>query len=145
MASHENTTADIDWQSTACAFGDDGLLIDEEACADWIEQILDAFVESPEANELPFEQESNGELLHDLAVGYRRKTLQTLEPDDVRHILTVLFPSKVPMAPKEAGNVIVELRAFFSFLERALGAENAAACRAVLTDELREEMVEGLR
>ena len=132
------------WDSDACALDDDGQPVNPRACELWIDGLLDAFFTSPEGQALADEQMEHGQLLHHYALSYRGETLRTLGPDDVRYVLTELYPRKVQADPEEADDIVTELRALFRFLEREYGAENAAACRAALTDELRDELAEGL-
>jgi len=114
-------------------FGDDGEYLEKKAIR-YREQLLALFEQSPEGQ--PFFQERGGpywaDLTVDLGIGYLGVTPSGMSAQHLREILFSLFPRKVSAEPEEAAEVIEELHAFWTFLQREFGLQNAAACLKVL-------------
>jgi len=68
----------------------------------------------------------------DLAADYFNVTIATLGPTELREIVFDLIPSKVSIDASAASWIIEDNRAFFAFLEREYGLEQAGACLRVL-------------
>jgi hypothetical protein len=71
-------------------------------------------------------------LVMDLAAGYCGATIVTLSPLQLRDILFEIIPRKVSIDASAARPIILELRAFYTFLEREAGLAQAAACLRLL-------------
>ena len=100
------------------------------------ERLVALFERSPEGQALL----DKGVLLHwadamiDFGFGYLGVSPPDMSPRDLQEILFELIPRQVCAAPEEAAVVIQELRAFWAFLQREFGLQNAAACFNVLDD-----------
>src|SRR5260370_12102331 len=57
-----------------------------------------------------------------------------MSPGDLREILFDIFPRKVSADADEAPNIIRELQAFWTFLQREFRLDNAADCLKILDD-----------
>ena len=73
-------------------------------------------------------------LVMDLAANHLGATIATLGPADLDEILFEIIPRKVSIGASAAGSIIEELRAFYAFLGRDLGLEQAEACLGVLDE-----------
>ena len=120
--------------------------LDEKKAAAYREQLINLFVESPEAQAL-FDEGislSWADMMMDYSFGYIGVTPAQMTPDNLREILFDIFPRKVSAEPDEAPDIIRELQAFWKFLQREYQLENAGACLKVLDDRavrrLKEEM-----
>lgn len=120
--------------------------LDEKKAAKYRKQLIDLFVESPEAQALIDEgiRLSWADMMMDYGFSYILATPAQMTPDNLREILFDIFPRKVSAEPDEAPDIIRELQAFWKFLQREYQLENAAACLKVLDDKavrtLQEEM-----
>lgn len=94
------------------------------------EALIRRFVASPEARELDDVQAC--ELLMDLAADYFDVTIASLAPEDLHEIVFDILPSVVDVDASMASRIIDELRAFFAFLGRDLGIDQADACFRVV-------------
>jgi len=97
-----------------------------EALSDYVEELVDEFVQSPEGKAYlkthPEMEEYVGSWIdHLLYFGYAYEsvTLPRMTKDNVDAIVTRLFPNKVSLLdPEEANTTIPELTAFWQFLKR---------------------------
>lgn len=118
----------------------------EKIAAQYRKDLFKLFIESPEGQALINEGIEPGwaDMMMDYGMNYLRLTPPQISPADLREILFDLFPRKVSADADEAPNVIRELQAFWTFLQREFQLENAAACLKILDDKaarrLREEM-----
>jgi hypothetical protein len=71
-------------------------------------------------------------LVMDLAAGYCGATIVTLSATQLREILFEIIPRKVSLHAAAARPIIEELRAFYTFLERAARLAQASACLRLL-------------
>jgi hypothetical protein len=79
-------------------------------------------------------------MLLDFGTDYLSVTPPQMSPDDVREILFDLIPRKVSASANEAPEIIRELQAFWTFLQREFHLENAAACLGVLNEKAAREL-----
>jgi hypothetical protein len=118
----------------------------EKIAAQYRKDLFKLFMESPEGQALIDEGIEPGwaDMMMDYGMNYLRLTPPQMSPADLREVLFDLFPRKVSADADEAPNVIRELQAFWTFLQREFQLENAAACLRILDDKaarrLREEM-----
>jgi hypothetical protein len=118
----------------------------EKVAAKYRGDLFELFIESPEGQALIDEgiRPSWADMMMDYGMNYLRLTPPRMSPADLREVLFDLFPRKVSAEADEAPNVIRELQAFWTFLQREFQLENAAACLKILDDKaarrLREEM-----
>jgi hypothetical protein len=68
----------------------------------------------------------------DLAAEQLGKTIASLDARDLREILFEIIPRKVSIDASKASWIVEENRAFFAFLKREYGLEQADACLRVL-------------
>ena len=71
-------------------------------------------------------------VLMDFAADFFDATIPTLSPADLRVILLDVFPRKLSARASEAPEIVETLRAFYAFLGREHGLEQAEACLDVL-------------
>lgn len=93
-------------------------------------ELLARFEDSPEGRALA--EVSFASMLMDFAANYFTATIATLTPPVLKELVFHLLPQKASVAASEAGNIIAELRAFYSFLNREFGLPQAEACLQVL-------------
>jgi hypothetical protein len=104
--------------------------IDDERRQELEYELVRRFVASPEAKAL-----TNVQACHwvmDFAANYFGATIATLRPAELREIVFEIIPRKVSIEASEAQWIIEENRAFYAFLERELGLEQADGCLRVL-------------
>jgi hypothetical protein len=101
----------------------------EQALKEYLDAILDQFINSPEGQA---RLEADPELgfwtaqLIDYGYSYIGVTLPQMRVRDINEIVKGLFPSKITVAsPEDAEDTIPELRAFWRFLKSAYGLTNA--------------------
>ncbi len=92
--------------------------------------LLRQFVGSPEAKGLEAPHASR--LVMELAAHYYGQTIATLRAPALREILFDIIPQKVSIDASEAGMMVQELRAFYTFLKRAFRLSQADACLRAL-------------
>jgi len=118
-------------------FDEDGEL-DEEAAEAYREVLIECFIASKEAEELAEHGIVPGawaEMFLRYAMDYPGVTAATMSAEDVREVVFDLFPRKVSCDAEQAPDIVLELRAFFAFLGRALGLVNIAGCQKVLAGD----------
>ena len=104
--------------------------VDEDARKALEGELLLRFVRSEEAKGLPAPHWC--ELILNYAAGYLGMTVATLDAGDLQEIMFEIIPRKVSVAADAAPSIIAEARAFWSFLKRETGLEQADACLGVL-------------
>jgi hypothetical protein len=126
-------------------FDADGLTL-ESVAEEYKDKLVDLFEQSPEGQALQ-EEDNYGrwaEIMLDLGQNYLSVTPPKMSAKDIREILFDLIPRKISATDEQAPEIIRELQAFWSFLQREFQLSNAAICLAVFNDEatqrLKEEM-----
>jgi hypothetical protein len=118
--------------------------LDSRLVEKYITGLITEFVNSPEAKELGEEWSAWPEMFLHHALDYLGTPPAEMSLSDFREVVYELFPRKVSTEPASAGEIITELRAFWKFLHRQYGLENAPRILADLGDEaiadLREEL-----
>lgn len=94
------------------------------------DELIRRFAASPEAE--GFDAFHACALVMDLGANYVGATIATLEPSDLREILFELIPRKISIEASEARGIVEQIRAFYRFLKRAFGLDQADACLHVL-------------
>jgi|SRR6266699_6192260 len=122
-------------------FDRDGLPLERKA-ESYLDQLMEAFVQSPEGQQLLSEGIEPGwaRMMMEFGVNYLSVTPPHMSPDDVREILFDLIPRKVSTSADEAEEIVHELQAFWSFLQREFHLENAPACLKVLDERAAREL-----
>ena len=108
----------------------DGKKLDDELRRELEDELMSAFVESPEAESL-----KNGEscaLVMNLAADTFGVTVATLVFD--------IIPREVSADPADAPQIVSELRALYAFLKREPGLPEADACLGVLEGDAVKEL-----
>jgi hypothetical protein len=117
-------------------FGEDEL--NEQKASAYRQELTALFEQSPEAKTFLEEDENYslywGDTLVEFGIRYIGVTPPQMRPVELREILYEIFPSKVSTFDFDAAEAIHELRAFWGFLKREFGLENADACLRVLDD-----------
>jgi hypothetical protein len=108
----------------------DGEAIDPEARGPLEDELVRRFAASPEAKALPDIQACR--FVMDFAADHFNATIATLGPTELRQIVFEIIPRKVSIDASEASALIEETRAFYGFLKRELGLQQADACLRVL-------------
>jgi hypothetical protein len=126
-------------------FDADGLPLEGVARA-YQDELLNVFEQSPERQALR-EEGFGGRwagILLDLGQNYLGVTPPKMSAKDLREILFDLIPLKISALAEQAPEIIRELHAFWSFLQREFHLTNAAPCLTVFngeaTQRLKEEM-----
>lgn len=112
------------------ALAQDDEEIDPDAREALETRLLRRFAASPEAKD--FRAAHACHLVMDLAANYFGQTIATLEATDLSEILFELIPRKVSIRASKARGIVEETRAFYTFLKRAFGLQQADACLRVL-------------
>lgn len=110
--------------------GQDGDEIDAEARRRLEDELVRRFAASPEAKALTDIQSCH--FVMDFAADYFNATIATLGPRELREIVFDIIPRKVSIDASAARWIIGENRAFYAFLKREFGLEQADACLRVL-------------
>ncbi|WP_395090928.1 hypothetical protein [Armatimonas sp.] len=121
------------------ALDDDDIIeeFDENAPSRYRDEIIAQFERSEEGVALA----ASGQELHwagtfvEFMIRYVAAGLPDLDPDSFDSVIFEEIPRKVSVEASEAAAIIVELRAFWSFLGRAYLLENAPGFVAALDDE----------
>ena len=119
----------------------DGMPLEKKANK-YKDQLVQLFEQSPEGQALWSEGIEPGwaRMLLDFGTDYLIVAPPQMSPDDVREILFDLIPRKVSASADEAPEIIRELQAFWTCLQREFHLENAAACLNVLNEKAAREL-----
>lgn len=126
-------------------FDDEGRRIDARVPV-YEAALMEAFVASPEGREIA----ASGaalvwtELLVHCALDNLEMTPAEMDAADFYHVVFALFPVRVCCSADDAPEIVRELRAFWRFVERAFGADDAASCLSVLDDAAPVELARAL-
>jgi hypothetical protein len=126
----------------------------EDQAVRYQDQLMQLFAESPEwqafqgesraqgasdAEQTSEEQEIYVPWWAGVVVDYAIRSLGVMvpdvTPDHLRTILFTLIPRRILAPPDVSSEIVRELRAFWTFLQRAFHLENAAKCLKVLDDK----------
>ncbi len=107
---------------------------DEEAGLNYREDLMERFAASLEGQEA---ERQNGLLGHaytfmDYGMSYLGVTPPEMSPDQVEEILFDIFPRKVSADPGSGPEILLELQAFWTFLQREFQLPNAGKCLKML-------------
>jgi hypothetical protein len=94
------------------------------------DELVRRFACSPEAG--PLEGMGACRFVMQYAADHLGATIATLDPEGLREIIFEIVPRKVSTDPSDAREIIEEMRAFYTFLERAHGLKQAKTCLRVL-------------
>jgi hypothetical protein len=109
---------------------------DEVHAQNYIEGLMTEFAQSSEAQSI---LETYGDIgwpamMMEYAINHIGCTPPEMTLRDFNEVLFELFPRKVSVEADQAGPIITELRAFWSFVARQYGLDNAQAILAALDD-----------
>jgi hypothetical protein len=127
---YQQESGEYDVLAEFVELGRDGDVLDAEARRPLEDELVRRFVASPEAKSLTDIQSCH--FLMDFAAAYFNATIATLGPRELREIVFEIIPRKVSIEASAASWIIDESRAFYKFLGRELGLEQADACLRVL-------------
>ncbi|WP_164101282.1 hypothetical protein [Candidatus Laterigemmans baculatus] len=115
---------------------------DEDAAEEYIEGLLEAFDDSREAKELSARETEFGwsRIFLEYGFSYRGETPPQMNRYSIEEIVFELFPRKVSTHADAAADIIAELRAFWSFLQREYKLANAATILEALDPKAEEEL-----
>ncbi len=116
--------------------------IDYDARAALEGELVRRFAASPEAKDL--DEIHACRFVMDLAADYLGQTIGTLGASDLREVLFELVPRKVSVGASEAHWIVEEIRAFYAFLKREFGFEQADSCLRVLGGNAVKKLEAGL-
>jgi len=108
---------------------DDEGRLDEAWAAEFEREVLDRFAKSPEADGMTVSW--TGSVLH-FGSSYLDASLGQIGAAELREILFEVFPRKMSCEPESAGEIVTELRAFWTWARREFQLETAEECLAVL-------------
>jgi hypothetical protein len=104
---------------------------DEEAAEAYERELIERFAGSPEGREIGDVGVWAGMMVQ-YGLGCVGVTPATIDAGALGEIVFEMFPRKVSCSANDAGDIVRELQAFFSFVGREFGLVNAAECCAVL-------------
>ncbi|MFN3197636.1 MAG: hypothetical protein ACE366_04300 [Bradymonadia bacterium] len=105
---------------------------DEEARADELnEALFRKFLAAPESAGLNLAHICT--IVCTLGYRYCQALLPELSAADLEHVVFTLMPRKVMIEPEQAGDVIAELKAFYTYLHEVHDLEQAPMCIKVLS------------
>jgi hypothetical protein len=121
---------------------------DERLVYKYIDGLMKAFAESPEARPLIEQGENVGwaGMMLEYYFNHIGGDFDTMTLPDFNEIVFDLFPRKVSTPPESAPGIIAELKAFWSFVHRQYGLKSAEPILATLTDkavaDLRDDLAD---
>ena len=115
---------------------------DEELFGEYLDGLIEEFARSPEAQPLLTADEGLGwaEMALEYAFNHIGCTPPKMTLRDFNEVLFSIMPRKVSVEADRAGAIIAELRAFWSFVVRQYGLENAKAILASLDDRAADRL-----
>jgi hypothetical protein len=110
---------------------------DEKREGEYVDGLLEEFKASPEAQPILDQYGDVGWVLNmlDFAFNHIGVNVPEMSVGDFNEILFGLFPRKVSVEPGEAGHIVAELRAFWSFVARQYGLRNARQILGTFTPD----------
>jgi hypothetical protein len=152
-APHEETPEDgredgrddgceVDVLDALFALEEEGTIAEEELRQPLEDALCAEFAKSPEGEK---RSELEGHrLLMELGAQHIGASIATLEPWAVREVLFDIVPRKVSVDASAAGALVEDCRAFYRFLERAYGLEQAEACLQILGPRAESQLAAAL-
>lgn len=144
-APHEEmieSDCEVDVLDALFALEEEGRLADEDLRRPLEDELCAAFADSPEGKSI---SELEGHrVLMEFGAQYVGASIGTLEPWAVREVLFDIVPRKVSVDASAAGALIEDCRAFYRFLGRAYGLEQADACLQVLGPRAEKQLAKAL-
>lgn len=110
--------------------GQHGDEIDDDVRRELEDELVERFAASPEAKTLAEVQSCR--LIMDLAASYFGATVATLDAAQLRELIFEIVPRKVSVDASAASELIDACRAFYAFIDREFGLEQARVCIRVL-------------
>ncbi len=109
----------------------------EESAINCQDQLMKLFAASPEGQGLLNEGHDLGwaSMMLEFGISYIGVTPPQMSPTNLEEIVFEIFPRKVSAPPEEAGEAILQLQAFWRFLQSKFGLKNAEACLKVVADK----------
>jgi len=109
---------------------------DEVRAEEYTDGIMAEFAASPEGQAIERELGSVGwaGMMIDYGLDYLSRTPARMTVADFNEVLFDLFPRKVSAEAERAGQIVTELRAFWTFVDRQYGLANARQILASLDD-----------
>lgn len=119
----------------------DGMPVEKKA-SQYIDQLMELFVQSPEGQALWNEGIEPGwaAMMMEYGINYLTIIPPQMTPDNLREILFDIFPRKVSTTADQAEPIIHELQEFWTFLQREFHLANAAACLKVLDEKAARQL-----
>lgn len=116
---------------------------DREEAGEYIEALVECFQQSPEGHPFFSESDPSSWISTMLEYGfiYGEAELFDWTPAHIHELLYDVFPRKILVDASEAPEMVREMRAFWMFLKREFGLENADACINAL-DETAEKKLQ---
>jgi len=111
--------------------------VDGEAFEEYTEALLEEFAASPEAQPV-LEQYDNlwwARILMEYAMNYLGVTPPEMSVSNFEEVVFEIFPRKVSTKPESAPEAVAELRAFWTYLQRAYNLPNAGLILGRLGDD----------
>ncbi len=119
---------------------------DHDMALEYRDEIMGRFSTSPEGQEVAATTGAVGwaDTFMDYGLNYLDVTPPEMSPAQVEEILFDIFPRKVSALPGAGPEILLELRAFWAFLQREFQLANAGACskmlQSVTGDDVEREM-----
>jgi hypothetical protein len=117
---------------------------DPKAAEEYVDELNDLFLSSPEAEACGVDELGYAHLLLTYALDYLQVTPATMTRANLEEVLFRIFPRKVSVEASEAENIVHEVRAFLEYVAREFRSEQARECLAVLDDRAADRLGEEL-
>jgi hypothetical protein len=117
----------------------------DDRLEDYVDGLMEAFEESPEGQAI-IEKHGIGwaARLIDYGAHYLGVCLPEMSAADFREVVFDIFPRKISTEPESAADIVAELRALWSFLEREYALPNAPQMLEVLSGDAERELYDEL-
>ena len=111
--------------------------LDDRRVEQYVNGLMEDFAASPEARPIIDQYGDVGwaAMMMDYAFNYLGILVPKLSVPDFNEIVYDLFPRKVSTEAESAFAIVAELRAFWDFVDRQYGLDNARKIRATLADD----------
>ncbi len=109
----------------------------EDRALRYRDRLMEIFFVSNEGRQLGDQGATLGwaEMFMDLGMSYLGLTPPQMRPQDAAEVVFGLIPRKISTEPESAGEIVRELRAFWSFLGRKFALPNALVCSGVFNEK----------
>jgi hypothetical protein len=140
---HSREECMFDIHQSVC--DDDSGEIDDCRVEDYVDGLMQVFEESPEAKGI-IEEHGLGwaARLMEYGFGHLGLSVPEMSVADFKEVVLRIFPRKISTEPESAADIVAELRAFWSFLQREYALSNAPQMLEALSGDAERELYDAL-